>query len=60
MVQYSAHCVSRSALKSELPARAVDAIRGKGLMNAIVVAEGFDAWDICVEVIKFNWLELIN
>ena len=40
----------RSALKSELPSHVVNTVRGKGLFNAIVVSEGFDAWDICVEV----------
>jgi len=42
----------RAALKSELPSHAVSTVRGKGLFNAIVVSEGFDAWDICVEMAK--------
>ena len=44
----------RSGLKSELPSHVVNTVRGKGLFNAIVVSEGFDAWDICVEV-RFNY-----
>ena len=64
--QQNCHCVShkpycvnfRSALKSELPSHAVNTVRGKGLFNAIVVSEGFDAWDICVEVTLFCTFKL--
>ena len=28
----------------------VKLVRGKGLLNAIVIAEKYDAWDVCVKL----------
>ena len=35
---------------SELPSSVVTTVRGKGLLNAIVVAPEFDAWDVCLRM----------
>jgi ornithine--oxo-acid transaminase len=42
----------RSALSSEISPSVIKTVRGRGLFNAIVIAAGFDAWDICVEMAK--------
>ena len=34
----------------QLPADVVTKVRGKGLMNAIVINEAFDAWKVCVRL----------
>ena len=35
---------------SKLPADFVSIVRGKGLMNAIVINPDFDAWQVCVRL----------
>ena len=30
----------------------VKLVRGKGLLNAVVIAEQYDAWDVCVQLAK--------
>ncbi|CAK9298645.1 unnamed protein product [Gordionus sp. m RMFG-2023] len=37
---------------SKLPREVVKLVRGKGLLNAIVVHEGYDAWDLCLRLMK--------
>ncbi|XP_058055104.1 ornithine aminotransferase, mitochondrial isoform X1 [Anopheles bellator] len=39
----------RSSL-SELPTDVVSIVRGKGLLNAIVINPNFDAWEVCVRL----------
>jgi len=34
----------------QLPSEVVKLVRGKGLLNAIVINEGFDAWDVCLRL----------
>jgi len=34
----------------QLPSEVVNLVRGKGLLNAIVINEGFDAWDVCLRL----------
>ncbi|CAC5405988.1 rocD [Mytilus coruscus] len=35
---------------NKLPKDVVKVVRGKGLLNAIVISEKFDAWDVCVRL----------
>ena len=35
---------------SKLPPDVVKTVRGRGLMNAIVISDEFDAWDVCVRL----------
>ncbi|CAL8077502.1 unnamed protein product [Orchesella dallaii] len=35
---------------SKLPPQVVRLVRGKGLLNAIVINQEFDAWDVCVRL----------
>ena len=35
---------------SKLPSDVVSVVRGKGLMNAIVMNPDFDAWNVCVKL----------
>jgi len=35
---------------NHIPKEIVQAIRGKGLLNAIVINEKYDAWDVCVRL----------
>ncbi len=35
---------------SKLPSSVVKLVRGKGLLNAIVIASEFDAWDVCLSL----------
>jgi len=42
-------CILRDEL-SKLPNDVVKTVRGRGLMNAIVISEDFDAWDVCVRL----------
>jgi len=35
---------------SKLPPDVVKTVRGRGLMNAIVISDDFDAWDVCVRL----------
>lgn len=35
---------------SELPKEVVPIVRGKGLLNAIVISKEWDAWDICLKL----------
>jgi len=42
-------CILREEL-SKLPNDVVKTVRGRGLMNAIVISEDFDAWDVCVRL----------
>lgn len=37
---------------SSLDPKVVKEVRGKGLFNAVVINEGFDAWKICLELAK--------
>ncbi len=51
----SSLCHAGSVLRSELsklPSAVVRAVRGRGLLNAIVIAPEFDAWDVCLELAK--------
>jgi len=34
----------------QLPSDVVKLVRGKGLLNAIVINESFDAWDVCLRL----------
>ncbi|KAG9509049.1 Ornithine aminotransferase, mitochondrial, partial [Fragariocoptes setiger] len=40
----------RQELEKRLPRDIVPVVRGKGLLNAIVVAPQFDAWEICLKL----------
>lgn len=40
----------RRELESRLPKDVMVTVRGKGLLNAVVVREEFDAWDICLRL----------
>ena len=52
--------VLRASLISELPEHVVKTVRGKGLFNAVVIDEKFDAWQICLEVTAYTpWNNLI-
>lgn len=35
---------------SKLPTDVVKVVRGKGLLNAIVISENYDAWDLCLKL----------
>jgi ornithine--oxo-acid transaminase len=35
---------------SELPRDIVEVVRGKGLLNAIVINEKYDAWEVCLRL----------
>lgn len=35
---------------SKAPSEVIELVRGRGLFNAIVIREGFDAWDICIRL----------
>jgi len=35
---------------SELPKDVVEIVRGKGLLNAIVINEKYDAWEVCLRL----------
>ncbi|CAI2727972.1 unnamed protein product [Schistosoma spindalis] len=35
---------------SKLPKSVVELYRGKGLLNAIVIRQGFNAWDVCLKL----------
>lgn len=35
---------------SELPKDVVSIVRGKGLLNAVVISSGVDAWDVCLRL----------
>jgi len=35
---------------NELPSQVVTSVRGKGLLNAIVIQSEFDAWDVCLRL----------
>lgn len=35
---------------NELPSKVVKLVRGKGLLNAIVIAPEFDAWELCLRL----------
>ncbi|XP_043208079.1 ornithine aminotransferase, mitochondrial-like [Amphibalanus amphitrite] len=35
---------------SKIPSDAVTTVRGKGLMNAVVIAPGLDAWQVCLRL----------
>lgn len=32
----------------KIPCKKIDHVRGKGLLNAVVFKDGFEAWDVCV------------
>jgi len=40
----------RSELRSRLPESVVPVVRGRGLLNAIVVNQKYDAWDLCLRL----------
>ncbi|XP_055336801.1 ornithine aminotransferase, mitochondrial-like [Paramacrobiotus metropolitanus] len=40
----------REELKAHLPSDIVTCVRGKGLMNAIVLAPQYNAWDVCIRL----------
>lgn len=42
--------VLRRELRSRLPEDIVPIVRGKGLLNAIVVKQKYDAWDLCLNL----------
>lgn len=42
--------VFRRELKSRLPAEMVSDVRGRGLLNAVVINKEFDAWEFCVKL----------
>ena len=35
---------------NKLPDRVVKTVRGKGLLNAIVISEKYDAWNVCIKL----------
>ena len=35
---------------SSLPSNVVTTVRGKGLLDAIVISPEFDAWDVCIQM----------
>ena len=41
--------IVRSEL-AQLDSEIVKLVRGKGLLNAVVIAEKYDAWDVCVKL----------
>ena len=41
--------IVRSEL-AKLDSEIVKLVRGKGLLNAVVIAEKYDAWDVCVKL----------
>ncbi|PNF33504.1 Ornithine aminotransferase, mitochondrial [Cryptotermes secundus] len=43
--------ILRSEL-SQLPKDVISCVRGKGLLNAIVINKEFDAWDVCVKLME--------
>lgn len=43
--------IFRSEL-SQLPKDVVSCVRGKGLLNAIIINKEFDAWDVCVKLME--------
>jgi ornithine--oxo-acid transaminase len=42
--------VFRSELRKRLPEDVVPVVRGKGLLNAIVVNKKYDAWNLCLQL----------
>lgn len=40
----------RQELRSRLPETVVPIVRGRGLLNAIVISPEFDAWDLCLKL----------
>lgn len=40
----------RNELRKRLPEKVVPIVRGKGLLNAIVVDKKFDAWEVCLRL----------
>ena len=40
----------RSQLNKRLPKEIVQTIRGRGLLNAIVINQNYDAWEFCVRL----------
>lgn len=42
--------IVRKELKSKLPTEVVNTVRGKGLLNAIVIDQKYDAWDLCLKL----------
>jgi len=40
----------RKELEAKLPNEIVNTVRGKGLLNAIVIDKKFDAWDVCLRL----------
>lgn len=42
--------VLRRELRSRLPMEAVPIVRGRGLLNAIVVDKKYDAWELCLRL----------
>lgn len=42
--------VLRKELRSRLPEDVVPIVRGKGLLNAIVIDDKYDAWDLCMKL----------
>ena len=34
----------------QMPEQVVKLVRGKGLLNAVVIAPGFDAWEVCLRL----------
>lgn len=42
--------VFRSELRKRLPEDIVPVVRGKGLLNAIVIDKSYDAWEVCLNL----------
>lgn len=40
----------RSELAKQMPKEVVHTIRGRGLLNAIEISKGYDAWDVCMRL----------
>jgi len=42
--------ILRNELRTRLPRELVPVVRGRGLFNGIVVADGVDAWQVCLRM----------
>ncbi len=40
----------RAELVKQLPKEVVHTVRGRGLLNAIEIAKGYDAWEVCMRL----------
>jgi ornithine--oxo-acid transaminase len=48
--------ILRKELTRVLPKEVVTTVRGKGLLNAIVISKEFDAWQVCLKIAELGLL----